>query len=232
MSISDNIKSIKQEIALASAIRQAKGLEASPVRLVAVTKNQTTASIEEAIGAGIDCIGENRIQEALSKKSVIQRPVEWHLIGHLQTNKTRQAVASFDLIHSVDSERLAVELDKEAARIGKKQAVLLQVNMAGEETKFGVTEAGTFPLAKTIASLANLELAGLMTIAPYFDDAELARPVFREMYQLFKCLRTEADINTNFKWLSMGMTNDYKIAIEEGANLVRIGTAIFGPRQY
>lgn len=232
MFIADNIAAIRTGIDAALARRKAKGLETGSVKLVAVTKNQTSMAIQDAISSGIECIGENRVQEALAKQAEIGRPVEWHLIGHLQTNKARQAVEVFDLIHSVDSERLAVELDKAAARLGKKQSVLLQVNVAGEETKFGIDAEQTFQMADRIMSLANLELRGLMTIAPHFENPEESRPVFQQMYQLFTRLRSESGAHTNITWLSMGMTNDYQIAVEEGSNLVRIGTAIFGPRQY
>lgn len=232
MSIADNITVVRNRIDAALARRRSIGLETGSVKLVAVTKNQGVMAVQAAIGAGIDCIGENRVQEALTKQDDIGRSVEWHLLGHLQTNKARQAVAAFDLIHSVDSERLAVELDKAAAKLGKRQAVLLQVNIAGEETKFGIDADQTFRLADKIMSFDHLELSGLMTIAPYFEDTEESRPVFQQMYQLFTRLRSENGANTNITWLSMGMTNDYQVAIEEGSNLVRIGTAIFGPRQY
>lgn len=232
MSIIDNITAIRRGIDAALDRRKGRGLEAGPVKLVAVTKNQNTAAMQAAVDAGIECVGENRVQEALAKQEAIRSSVEWHLIGHLQTNKARQAVQAFDLIHSVDSERLALELDKAAAKIGKRQAVLLQVNAAGEATKFGIDAEQTFRMAGVIMSLANLELTGLMTIAPYFENPEDARPVFKEMFQLFTRLRTDSGDNTKITWLSMGMTNDYQVAIEEGSNLVRIGTAIFGPRQY
>lgn len=232
MSITDNIIAIRREIDAALERRKEHGLEVFPVKLVAVTKNQNIASIQAAINAGIDAIGENRVQEALTKRDGIQGPVDWHLIGHLQTNKVRQAVASFDLIHSVDSERLVFALDKAAAKLNKRQAVLLQVNISGEETKFGVETDQALGLADMIMSSSNLKLSGLMTIAPHFPNPEDARPIFREMYQLFMQLRSAGGVHTTIQWLSMGMTNDYQIAIEEGSNLIRIGTAIFGPRQY
>ena len=202
------------------------------VKLVAVTKNQDVAAIRDVIDVGAEYIGENRVQEALSKAEQLSREVEWHLIGHLQTNKVRQAVGLFDIIHSVDSSRLAEEIDRQALRAGKVQDVLIQLNAAGEDTKFGVTPQEMPDLAKLIDGLNNVRLCGLMTIAPFFDNPEDGRPVFQNMYNLFMELKAMKLDNSSVEWLSMGMTNDYKVAIEEGANLVRIGTAIFGPRQY
>lgn len=202
------------------------------VKLVAVTKNHTVSEMQEAIRAGVLAIGENRIQEALDKSHSLSVPVEWQLIGHLQTNKVRLAVSLFDLIQSVDSERLATEIDRAAGKINKKQDVLIQVNVANEDTKFGIAASDVTSLAQFISNLEHVRLCGLMTVAPFYENAEQARPIFREMYQLFMGLRDTQLSNTNIEWLSMGMTNDYIIAVEEGANLVRIGTGIFGQRQY
>lgn len=204
----------------------------SDVKLLGVTKNHSTAVIHEAIAAGVTAIGENRIQEALLKYEELGPIVEWHLIGHLQTNKVKQAVPVFDLIHSVDSERLAMEIDKVAAKAKKRQNILIQVNVAGEETKFGVKSKEVRSLAKFINNLENVCLDGLMTIAPFYEQTEKARPVFRELYQLFTELKAENLANVQLNCLSMGMTNDYMVAIEEGANLVRIGTGLFGTRKY
>jgi pyridoxal phosphate enzyme (YggS family) len=231
MSIAQNIGMIIDNMKAAAAgsnlIRADKN-----VKLVAVTKNHTVEVMREALAAGIVAIGENRVQEAASKSLQLKSQAEWHLIGHLQTNKVRQAVPLFDLIHSVDSEHLAVEIDRVARKCGKRQSILLQVNVAGEDTKFGTTPAQVFALSRFISRLENVQLAGVMTIAPHYDEAENARPVFRELYQIFMELKNAALPNTNIEWLSMGMTDDYRIAIEEGANLVRIGTGIFGQRQY
>jgi pyridoxal phosphate enzyme (YggS family) len=232
MSIADNILLISRNVEAAIGRRKQKGFEVSPVKLVAVTKNQNIAAIRAAVAAGVEAIGENRVQEAAGKQPEIISKAEWHLIGHLQTNKTRQAVSLFDLIHSVDSERLAMELDKAAYKMNKRQRILIQVNVAGEETKFGIDPGQVFRLAETISNSRNLVLCGLMTIAPHYEDPEEARPVFRELYRMFEQLRTSQLPHSDIKWLSMGMTNDYQVAVEEGANLVRIGTAIFGSRQY
>lgn len=223
MSIAQNIAEIKRNI------------DTTKVKLVAVTKNHSVSAMLEAIAAGITAVGENRVQEMLAKHPDIQaagKLVEWHLIGHLQTNKVRQAVPLAALIHSVDSQRLAIEIDKTAGKLGKRQDVLLQVNVADEESKFGVELGQALVLAKQISQLEHVRLCGLMTIAPYTENAETVRPVFKEFYQLFSELKALNLTNTDIKWLSMGMTNDYMVAVEEGANLVRIGTGIFGSRQY
>lgn len=223
MSIAQNISEIKSKI------------DINKVKLVAVTKNHSVPAMVEAIAAGITAVGENRVQEMMAKHPEIQaagKLVEWHLIGHLQTNKVRQAVPLADLIHSVDSEHLAVEIDKTAGKCNKRQDILLQVNVADEDSKFGVELGQALPLAKQISQLDHIRLCGLMTIAPYADDPETLRPVFRELHTLFGELKALNLANTDIKWLSMGMTNDYQVAVEEGANLVRIGTGIFGSRKY
>lgn len=223
MSIAKNIAEIQQKI------------DISKVKLVAVTKNHSVSAMLEALAAGITAVGENRVQEMVAKHPAIQaagRSAEWHLIGHLQTNKVRQAVPLANLIHSVDSERLAREIDNIAGKLGKRQDVLLQVNIADEDSKFGVEAGQALPLARVISQLEHVRLCGLMTIAPFSENPETIRPVFKETYQLYQELKLLKLANTEFNWLSMGMTNDYPVAIEEGANLVRIGTGIFGSRQY
>lgn len=224
MSIAQNITEIENKIS------------ANKVKLVAVTKNHSVSAMLEAIAAGVVAVGENRVQETLAKYPEVTaravRPVEWHLIGHLQTNKARQIVPLVDLIHSVDSERLAVEIDKIAGTLDKRQEVLVQVNVADEESKYGISVNQALSLAKFISNLENIRLCGLMTIAPFSENPETVRPVFKELYQLFGELKGLNLANTDINWLSMGMTNDYMVAIEEGANLVRIGTGIFGSRQY
>ena len=202
------------------------------VKLVAVTKNHTVLAMREAIAAGVVSIGENRMQEALDKAQTLNTKVEWQLIGHLQTNKVRQAVALFDMIQSVDSERLAVEIDRAAGKIAKRQDILLQLNVANEDTKFGIATKDLMSLGRFISNLEHVRLCGLMTVAPFYENSEQARSVFQQMYQLFMELSNVNLANTNIEWLSMGMTNDYQVAVEEGSNLVRIGTGIFGQRQY
>jgi pyridoxal phosphate enzyme (YggS family) len=202
------------------------------VAIVAVTKTQSSERIREVAAAGLLVVGENRVQEALEKAALLSDiQLEWHLIGHLQTNKVKQAVSLFSLIHSVDSQRLAIEIDRCAKSAGKIQDVLLQVNVAGEETKSGVPVEEVDELAALIESLPNLCLCGMMTIAPLFEDAEQTRPVFRTTRHIFERLQAKSKHPELFRWLSMGMTHDYKVAIEEGANMVRIGTGIFGDRK-
>ncbi len=231
MTIADNISLIQHHIQEAVTRRHVVGAP-GPVKLVAVTKNHGLPEIREALTAGIDAIGENRIQEAESKFAELGDFPEWHLIGHLQTNKVHLAVPIFHLIHSVDSERLAEEINRVAAKAGKRQNILLQVNVAGEETKYGVAPDQAIEMAWKISQLENLCLRGLMTIAPFYDDKENTRPVFRKLYELFSELKESPPPNTLVDSLSMGMTNDYIVAVEEGANIVRVGTGIFGARKY
>ena len=204
----------------------------APVKLVAVTKNHDGEAMREAIDAGAPDIGENRIQEAKRKFDILDRDVTWHLIGHLQTNKAKQAVKYFSLIHSVDSEHLARALDKEAGKIGKCQDVLVQVNLAKEDSKSGSYKEDLRPLLDLVDALPNLRLRGLMCIAPNYADVEECRPLFHEMYEIFQQVKEIPFKTANISYLSIGMTHDYQIAVEEGANIVRVGTAIFGPRQY
>lgn len=233
MSIANNLDSVRQNVRYALANRDANiTATGSSVKLVAVTKNHDLEAMRSAIDAGVSAIGENRVQEAKGKHDVLDRTVEWHLIGHLQTNKVRPAVRMFDLIHSVDSERLAAEINAEAGKMNKIQNVLIQVNVADEASKFGVSVHQLDSLIDVIIGLPNLQLCGLMSIAPNFDDREQVRPLFRQLYNMFVRLKAAQLPNTKIEWLSMGMTNDYTVAIEEGANLVRIGTGIFGLRQY
>ena len=206
-------------------------IDETKVKLVAVTKTQPPAVLREAFACGLTVMGENRVQEALEKAAELRDlPIEWHLIGHLQTNKSKQAVQLFSLIHSVDSDRLAREINRCAAAIGKIQDILLQVNIAGEETKSGVTPAEAGELAVLIRSLPNLRLCGVMTIAPFYDDPEQTRSIFAQARCIFEDLKDLVGRNVAFRWLSMGMTHDYQVAIEEGASLIRIGTGIFGAR--
>ena len=201
------------------------------IAIIAVTKTQSVAVIREAVAAGLSVVGENRVQEAVEKAAQLtDLPLEWHLIGHLQTNKVKQAVALFSLIHSVDSERLADEIDRCARLAGKVQDVLIQVNVGGEETKSGIAPSQADHLAVYMDSLPNLRLRGEMTIAPLVEDAEMTRPVFQEMRIIFERLRQKISRPEDFRWLSMGMTHDYRIAVSEGANMIRIGTGLFGAR--
>lgn len=228
--LADNLKLVQKNIADALARRKDKALlTGNTVTLVAVTKNHPPEVITEALSLGVQNIGENRVQEARHKQEAIGRQGTWHLIGHLQSNKARQAVAHFDLIESVDSEHLLAAVDKEAARIGKTQDILLQLNIAHEEQKSGLSREDYLALLPRLDAYKNVRLRGLMVIAQKCDDVEETRPVFAAGYRAFARLkeqRPQIDI------LSMGMSGDYAVAIEEGANCVRVGTALFGERDY
>lgn len=226
MSVKENLKLVLEEIASAKSRRNSD----EEVTLVAVTKNHGVDVMREAIDAGVRDIGENRVQEAEEKLKVLERyGVTKHLIGHLQTNKAKQAVKLFDVIHSVDSDHLALAIDKAAKSIGKVQNILIQVNLANEDTKFGVSRENLQSLIEKVEMLENLRLKGLMLIAPNYADVEKCRPLFRSMRKIFDELKKNRQ---GFDMLSMGMSHDYKIAVEEGANIVRVGTAIFGERIY
>ncbi|MHC1758390.1 MAG: YggS family pyridoxal phosphate-dependent enzyme [Negativicutes bacterium] len=208
-----------------------KSIPIDKVTVIAVTKTQPPEVVREAYASGLTIVGENRVQEAMEKAASLKDlPLEWHLIGHLQTNKVKQAVSLFSLIHSVDSSKLAVEIDRCAKSAGKIQNVLLQINVAGEDTKSGVAVAQVDELAALIESLDYLRLCGVMTIAPFYEDQEQTRPIFREMRSIFESIKRKVSHPESFRWLSMGMTHDFKVAVEEGANMVRIGTGLFGVR--
>lgn len=216
--IKENIFRIKESIP-----------DAPGVTIVAVTKGRTTAQIREALAAGILDIGENRIQEAAGKHRELAdlRDIRWHMVGHLQTNKAKEAVRIFDLIHSVDSKHLAEEIDKQAQKIGKVQDILIEVNTSGEEAKFGIRPEGLPGLASAALNLKNIRLLGLMTIAPFADDPETTRPYFRALKGLLDGINVSSAIERRLAVLSMGMTGDFRVAIEEGATMVRLGRAIF-----
>ena len=232
--IKTNLRIVKEEMAQAVERRRTNlgNVESEGVTLVAVTKNHDVDMMRGAIDLGVNEIGENRIQEASEKFAMLERQVKWHLIGHLQTNKVKAAVKIFDLIHSIDSEHLAAAVDRAAKSINKCQEVLIQVNLAKEESKSGVELENLDNLIETVNGLENLKLRGLMMIAPNYEDVERCRPLFHQMYELFQKLKVRKLNHADIKYLSMGMTHDYKIAIEEGANIVRVGTAIFGARNY
>ncbi|MFH1136727.1 MAG: YggS family pyridoxal phosphate-dependent enzyme [Pseudomonadota bacterium] len=206
------------------AARIRAGRAPGDVRLVAVGKTQPVEAIRAALEAGVEIIGENYIQEAIDKIEILGRPCAWHFIGRLQTNKAKYAARLFDMIHSVDNLKLARELDKKAEAAGRRPAVLVQVNLSGEETKGGTTNEDAARLAEAVGRLKNLTLSGFMTMPPFFDQPDKARP-------FFAALRELRDKIGEASWeLSMGMSGDFETAIEEGATLVRVGTAIFGAR--
>lgn len=223
--ITDNIKSIREKIRIAA---EKSGRSESGIKLVAVTKNVTIARIKSAIEAGITDIGENKAQEVLSKHTELEEDIVWHFVGHLQRNKVKLIIDFVDLIQSVDSLRLAREIDQRARGKGKIQEILVQVNVAQEETKFGLKKAEVLQLVREISRFNNLKIKGLMTIAPLVTDPQEVRPVFAEASAIFEDAKREGIPGVELEYLSMGMTNDFEVAIEAGANMVRIGTGIFG----
>lgn len=213
----------------------AKRCQRSPqeITLVAVSKTHPAGSVREAIAAGVADFGENRVQEAESKiPDVGRNAARWHLIGHLQSNKARRAVELFDVIHSLDSVSLARRLERVCEELDRKELpVLIQVDLGHEATKTGIEESSVRELAAAVRECARLKLIGLMTLPPFFDDAEKVRPYFRRLRKLRDELRAEGLFEDRQGELSMGMTHDYEVAIEEGATMVRVGTAIFGERE-
>ena len=200
------------------------------VELVAAVKTRTPAEITEAVRAGITILGENYVQEAAEHVSAVGRIAQWHCIGHLQKNKIRKAVEIFDMIQTVDSPDLAGEIDKRCRAVGKIMPVLIEVNSGREPQKSGVLPEAVVDLAQMISTLPNVRLMGLMTMGPALGDPAAARPYFVTTRQVFKDLKARSLPNVAMQYLSMGMTNSYRVALEEGANIVRLGTLIFGER--
>jgi hypothetical protein len=225
--IEENIQNVKQNIAKA-AVKAGKKPE--DITLVAVSKTVEPERIREALKCGIKIIGENRVQEAEEKFKKIPEEFEKHLVGHLQINKAKKAVELFDMIQSLDSIRLAEELSKRAKAKGKIMNVLVEVNTSDEPTKYGLKPDEVMGFMKQVCHLDGIKVIGLMTVGLFSQDMDLVRPCFKKLKRLFREIKEENIPNIEMKYLSMGMTQDYEVAIEEGANMVRIGTAIFGTR--
>lgn len=223
--IAARLASIRERVAAAC---ERVGRPASDVTIVGVTKTKPASTVRAALAAGLEDVGENYVQEFVAKHAAVAMPVRWHFIGHVQRNKVRDIVPLATMIHSVDSERLARAIDAEAERLGRQISVLVQVNTSGEASKFGAAPDAVRSLAATVASLRNLRLDGLMTIAAFLDDPEALRPMFARLRMLRDELTHE--LGTALPHLSMGMTGDFETAIEEGATIIRIGAALFGPR--
>jgi PLP dependent protein len=223
--IRENLLRVTERVEKAA---QNAGRNLKDIRLVAVSKTVETDRIREAIEAGVTILGENYVQEAQKKIEEIGKRVSWHFIGHLQSNKAKVAVRLFDAIHSVDSVTLAEELNRRAQQANQKIPVMIEVNLSGETTKFGTEEEKVTALAQGMLKLTHLSLQGLMTMPPYFDDPEMSRPYFVQLRELKERL---VKGGISLKDLSMGMSNDFEIAIQEGATYVRVGTAIFGARK-
>ncbi len=223
MSVEDNLRRVKERLARAA---ERAGRPPDEVGLVVVSKGRSLAEIREVLAAGHRVLGENRAQELREKMAALPDEVEWHFVGHLQTNKVNMVVGKVELIHSVDSLRLAEAISSRACRLGTVQEVLLQVNVSGEASKFGVAPEEVEELLARTAALPGLRVRGLMTIAPAWAAGNDARPYFRRLRELRDSLR-ETYPEMGVDLLSMGMTQDYEVAVEEGADLVRVGTAVF-----
>ena len=226
--VAANYRAIQGRIAEA-ALRSSR--EPGEIKLLAAAKSQSIEAIRAAIAAGIKLIGENYVPEAQDKRRAISETAEWHMIGHLQRNKAKVAVDLFGVIESLDSVALARELAKEGRKKGKNVRAFVEVNLAGEESKSGLAKDKLLDLLKTISELSNLTVEGLMAVPPFKQNPEEVRPYFRELRELQLKLQEHRLPNIGLKELSMGMTHDYTVAIEEGATIVRIGTALFGPRK-
>ena len=227
--LQDNLIQVEHNIE--EACRRA-GRDRSEVTLIAVSKTKPVETLQEAYDLGVRVFGENKVQEMEDKYESLPRDIQWHLIGHLQRNKVKYIIDKAVLIHSVDSLRLAQTIEKEAEKHDLTAHILIEVNVAREESKFGIFPEDLENLVDKIAKLPHIQVDGLMTIAPFVPDTEENRPVFRELRKLSVDISAKKVDNVNMSVLSMGMTNDYQVAIEEGATMVRVGTGIFGARNY
>ncbi len=208
------------------------GRDPGEIKLIAVSKTVEIARIREAIEAGVTILGENYVQEAREKIEEIGHGIQWHMIGHLQSNKAKYAVTLFDYIHSLDGIALAREIDRRAAQKGKRMRALVEVNLSGETSKFGVGSEAVMELIHQVSPLEHISIEGLMTMPPYFDEPEKARPYFTRLRELRDRIQEEGIEGVRMDELSMGMSGDFEAAIEEGATMVRVGTAIFGERRH
>lgn len=229
MTIEENIQKIKSRIRNA-CIRAGRGVDG--VTLVAVTKTIGADKVMEAVACGLNILGENKVQEILEKYDLINGNVAWHMIGHLQTNKVKYIADKVSMIHSVDSIKLAEEINKRFRSYGRIIDILVEINIGGEDNKHGIKPEETVEFIKRLSEYSNLKVMGLMTVAPAFENAESSRPYFKKMKDIFDDIGRIGIENVNMRYLSMGMTNDFEIALEEGSNVIRIGTGIFGPRKY
>ncbi len=224
--LQENIQLVQKRLAKAAAKR---GVSAEEITLVAVTKTIPLARIRSAWEQGIRHFGENRLQEALPKINSLPPELHWHFVGHLQTNKVKDVLPYFKLVHSLDRLKLARVMQKEAEKTGRVVDVLLQVNIGSEESKYGFEPEEVEAALEEIVSLDRIKVHGLMAIAPMVEDPEEVRPYFRRLHHIFKSLKVAG---AEMKYLSMGMTNDFEVAVEEGSNMVRLGTALFGERDH
>ena len=227
--LKDNLIEVEEHIKKAC---EKSGRNPEDVCLVAVSKTKPKDMLMEVYDCGIRQFGENYVQEMVDKADTLPKDITWHMIGHLQRNKVKYLVGKTELIHSVDSIRLAEQIEKEYAKKGETANILIEVNMAQEESKFGITSQETEELIRKISTFEHIRIKGLMTIAPYTDNPETNRVYFRQMKKLSVDIRDKNIDNVSMDVLSMGMTGDYQVAIEEGSTMVRVGTGIFGERNY
>ena len=227
--LEDNLKEVERRI---EAACKRAGRSRDEVTLIAVSKTKPVSMLQEAYDLGVRVFGENKVQEIRDKYEALPKDIEWHMIGHLQTNKVKYIVDKVKLIHSVDSLRLAETIEREAEKHGCTADILLEVNVAEEESKFGLKMDEVIPLAEKISQFSHVNLRGLMTIAPFVDNPEKNRTIFADLQKLYVDIKEKNIDNGTVSILSMGMTKDYEVAIEEGATMVRIGTGIFGARDY
>ncbi len=225
--ISERLARVREQIARAA---ERAGRSAEDVTLIAVSKTFDPATVQQAVLAGARDLGENRVQEAVPKAGQIRGDVRWHLIGHLQSNKARQAVETFAFIHTIDSSQLAERLDRIAGELGRRPKVLIQVDLAHEPTKSGADESELPSIIETLDQAQHLEFQGLMVLPPFFDSPEQTRPYFRRLREILEEVNCSRAPEQKLTDLSMGMSHDFEAAIEEGATMVRVGTAIFGSR--
>ena len=226
--IRERLVRVREQIARAA---ERAGRSAEDITLIAVSKTFDPSTVQQAVDAGAHDLGENRVQEAIAKVATVKGNLRWHLIGHLQSNKARQAVEAFDVIHTVDSSQLAQRLDRAAGEVGRRPAVLVQVDLAHEPTKSGADESELPAIIEALDSARHLELRGLMTLPPFFDSAEQTRPYFRRLREILESLNRGREPEQKLTELSMGMSHDFEAAVEEGATMVRVVTAIFGARE-
>lgn len=229
VNLSEKIQLVKENIAEA----QKKSYDPEQeIHMIAVTKTIPTEVIQNAIHHGIVNLGENKVQELVTKFEAIGMESQWHMIGHLQRNKVKYIVDKVSLIHSLDSVSLAKEINKKAGENNRKMEVLIQVNVSGEESKYGVDPASVYHFIEQLEPMKWVDIKGLMTMAPFTSNKQVTRDCFKRLFELKEKLEADKFEHAEMKYLSMGMSNDYKIAVEEGSNMVRIGSAIFGNRNY
>lgn len=227
--LKENLLDIEENIQKAC---ERAGRSREEVTLIAVSKTKPVSMLQEVYDCEVRDFGENKVQELVDKEEVLPKDVKWHMIGHLQRNKVKYIVDKVELIHSVDSIRLAQTIEKEAAKKDVIVPILLEVNVAGEESKFGLAPEEVLEVVEKISAFTHIKVKGLMTIAPFVSNSEENRTVFANLHKLFIDIAEKNIDNVNISILSMGMTNDYEVAIEEGATMVRVGTGIFGEREY